>query len=179
MVLSAQPVPPMPVIVGEEVPDEITCMSGEHKVANSHDLWSMLMITAMERKNDEENVRRAEKQKEFVVRLFDDIRALRADTEMSSNDREGRVYELFSRFTRQNVSALSSSDDLRFAPLHSIAREDRIHIAACHHAAAQDILFGGLKTDSDQSDRKTAEQFSDHAFTSLMMRQYARLCETV
>ena len=54
MALSSMPVPPLPVIVGKEVADEITCVLGTQHVANSHDLLAMLLATAMERNMQDE-----------------------------------------------------------------------------------------------------------------------------
>eukprot|EP00961_Rhodomonas_salina_P090215 1213484-Rhodomonas_salina.1 len=73
---------------------------------------------------------------------------------------------------------LSSSSDVRFLPVSAIQREDRIHIAACHHAAAQDILFGVLKSDHGSQEKRSAEQYSEYPYASLLMRQYARIIES-
>eukprot|EP00961_Rhodomonas_salina_P299814 3939228-Rhodomonas_salina.4 len=177
MVMASLPVPPMPMIVGKEVPDEITVMSGDYTICNSHDLMGMLLLTAMSRDQKKENEIRSNAQKECMQALFDDIKSIGA-TETTTCEIQERVYDAFCKFTRGNISALSSSTDVRFAPLASIQREDRIHIATCHHCAAQDIIYGLLKTDSE-CEQRCAEAFSEHSYVSLMMRQYARMQETL
>eukprot|EP00961_Rhodomonas_salina_P144163 1940895-Rhodomonas_salina.3 len=76
MVMASLPVPPMPMVAGQEVKDEITTMSGEHRVANSHDLWAMLLATAMQRNNKTENAMRARAQKEALTQLFLDVQEI-------------------------------------------------------------------------------------------------------
>jgi hypothetical protein len=177
MILSALPVPPMPIIVVQEVPDEITFMSGEHKMASSHDLWAMLLLSAMSRNDQEENKKRALLQKQITENLFQSVRKLeqqKADLSVNVSIWEERVYDVFATFTRENIEALSKSADLRIPPLCSVEREDRIHIASCHHAAAQDILFGPLQTDASR-DKRTAQMFSENSYSAILMRQWVRI----
>eukprot|EP00961_Rhodomonas_salina_P179896 2427946-Rhodomonas_salina.1 len=109
----------MPVLVGKEVPDEITAMCRDHVVANSHDLWAMLLLSAMERGCKADNEARAETQKRFVEDLFAGVRALKQAGGDGSDGGDGKrndaadgleekVYELFGVFTRANICALSS-----------------------------------------------------------------------
>ena len=178
MTLSAMPVPPMPVLVGQEVPDEITSMSGKHVIANSHDLWAALLLSAMERQKPDENEKRKEMQKQFTSDLFATCKKINEERVAGTGANiEDRVYEAFGAFTRKNLAALSSSSDVRFAPLDTIGREDKIHVATCHHCRAQDIVFGGISTDAETETKKTAEEFSQFAYPALMMRQFARICE--
>eukprot|EP00961_Rhodomonas_salina_P201755 2721535-Rhodomonas_salina.1 len=73
---------------------------------------------------------------------------------------------------------MATSQDIRFMPLESVTREDRLHVATCHHAGAQDIIFGSLKSDGDGQSKRTAEEFSDYPYASLVMRQFARMAES-
>eukprot|EP00961_Rhodomonas_salina_P113356 1524997-Rhodomonas_salina.1 len=179
MALSAMPVLPMPMVVGKEVPDEITTMSGEHVVANSHDLWAMLLLAAMERGGKEDAKKRVVLQQQCVKELFETVRAIQEEAGgLGVADEQARVYAAFGDFTRKNIAALSSSQDVRFAPLDSVQREDRVHIATCHHAAAQDIVFGGLQTDASGG-KRTAEEFSASDYAGLIMLQFARVKEGI
>ena len=178
MALSAMPVSPMPMMVGREVPDEITAMSGDHPIANSHDLWAALLLYAMERQDTGDNEKRREAQQRITEELFSECRKIKAEQTSDAGDKTAeKVYDAFSKFTRGSIAALSSSMDVRFAPLDSILREDKIHVATCHHCRAQDIVFGGVSTDAENETKKTAEEFSQFAYPALMMRQFARICE--
>eukprot|EP00961_Rhodomonas_salina_P127785 1722735-Rhodomonas_salina.1 len=156
MIMSSMPSPPMPMLAGQEVQDEITVMCGDHKIANAHDLWAMLLITAMERREESENKKRAERQKLATAELFSQLKDIHKQT-LGSVAEVDAVYTAFGVFTRSNLTMLSSSSDVRFLPVSAIQREDRIHIAACHHAAAQDILFGVLKSDHGSQEKRSAE----------------------
>ncbi len=178
MALSAMPVSPMPMLVGREVPDEITAMSGDHTIANTHDLWAALLLSAMERQDMEDNEKRRDTQQRITEELFSECRKIKAEQTSDVGDKTAeKVYEAFGNFTRGSIAALSSKMDVRFAPLDSIVREDKIHVATCHHCCAQDTVFGQLSTDEPRETKRTAEEFSEHGYKALMMRQFARICE--
>lgn len=73
MVVSSLPVGPLPIIAGQEIADEITFVSGEHKVANSHDLMGMLLLTAFQQNDPAKNQERCENQKRIMNAFFDEI----------------------------------------------------------------------------------------------------------
>eukprot|EP00961_Rhodomonas_salina_P201094 2712605-Rhodomonas_salina.5 len=179
MAMSSLPVPPMPIIVGKEVPDEITCVSGETHFANSHDLLAMLLATAMQREDKKELAMHKQEQEKATNELFAKIKEI--ETKNRENEKQvcskaDDVFDAFSCFMRRTIQSFSSSNDVRFAQVSDVKREDRLHIAACHHAAAQDIIFGCLKTDIEGV-KHTAEDFAGHEYQALLMRQYYRIVE--
>eukprot|EP00961_Rhodomonas_salina_P293156 3933519-Rhodomonas_salina.3 len=179
MAMSSLPVPPMPIIVGQEVPDEITCVSGETHFANSHDLLAMLLATAMQREEKQELAMHKVEQEKATDELFARMKEIESQSkgnEKQASRKAEDVFDAFSCFMRRTIQALSSSRDVRFAQVSDVKREDRLHIAACHHAAAQDIIFGCLKTDIEGV-KHTAEDFSGHEYEALLMRQYYRIVE--
>lgn len=145
MILSSMPAPPLPIVCGELLPDEVTTPSGEHRVANSHDLLGMLLLNAMVRKDAADDKRRSAAQKEALSELVENMGALK------EGDSAG-VYECFCSFTRKYVEAFTSKGNLYFMPLESVRREDRLHISMCHYISAQDIIYGPLPGDAPVPD---------------------------
>lgn len=96
MVLSSTPVPPLPLVVGKEIPDEITYVAGEHVICNSHDLLAMLMVSAMQRNDKAENEMRQKTQQTATEKLFQDLDLI--DT--NDPNCEEKVFALFSTYTR-------------------------------------------------------------------------------
>lgn len=177
MALGALPAPPMPMLAGQQVPDEITTTSGEHKICNTHDLMGMLLVSVMSKTAQPgEHEARKERQQAATTALFDYFDNI--DTDGSNKNLNEIVYNAFAKFTREYINALSSKDNTNILSLGSVRREDRIHIASCHHTVSQDVLFGNLKTDAEGMMKKTAREYSEFPYTSLMMRQFMRIRES-
>lgn len=119
MVLSSLPVPPLPMIAGKEMPDEITYLTGDQVVCNSHDLMGMLLLTAMQRGQQKENEERSQIQKQITSELFEEI----AKIDDRDSNSENHIYTLFCNFTRKNIKALSGKEDVCFLPLKDVQRE--------------------------------------------------------
>ena len=131
-----------------QVPDEISFVDGDAHIANTHDLMAMLLLSSMQRGVGKEQ--RAAAQRQAVEALFADMRAIAADEKAGAvgfDAMQQRVYEAFCAFTRRTIAGLSGKDNVCFKPLETIKRDDRIHVAATHHAVIQDLAFGYLATD--------------------------------
>jgi hypothetical protein len=184
MIMSSLPVPPLPMHASKNVPEEIT--RGD-TVCNSHDFMGMLLLKAMAKNDREGNKSRLAIQERINKTLFDDIDAIALDP--TRVDPESAVYDAFTRFTAANLDAFitqiykddDDDDDgensnnkrplVEFAPMSVVMREDPVHVATCHHSAAQDILFGGI----EGRDRQPAREFAECQYGALLMRQYARI----
>jgi hypothetical protein len=178
LTLAAQPVPPLPIFANEEVPDEITAVEKGCTVANSHDLWGAMLLTHVRKQKTKDEVAALrEKQAAFVNKLTQDLKCINVSS-TGAGSKEQRVYDVFCDFTRSSIGAISGKTNLLFAPFEHVCRGDSLHTAMCHHAGAQDTIFGPLKSDGGGQAKRSGAEFQDFEYQSLVMRQYARILES-
>eukprot|EP00961_Rhodomonas_salina_P009775 131793-Rhodomonas_salina.1 len=96
------PAPPLPMLASQEVPDEISFVSGEVHVANTHDLMALLLLTATQRDNKEERCARAKKQKVVVGSFLARMAAIDENT-LTMDALQQAVYDSFCAFTRDSI----------------------------------------------------------------------------
>jgi hypothetical protein len=77
-----------------------------------------------------------------------------------------------------SIGAISNKTNLLFAPYNHVCRDDHVHVAASHHAAAQDIIYGVLKCDGEGREKRKSEDFRQFSYQSLVTRQHIRVMES-
>lgn len=198
MIVAALPSPPLPIIVSQQMADELTFVQPDTVHASSHDLIAFLLVDAMERKNKDADERRFVMQKAAHDRFIADI----AEDKL-------KPYEIFCNYTRRYISTFVHCvgikvPDIRFADEDDVCNGDHVHFAICHYLSGQDLLCGETDrylpeddaTEGEDADvvfvfvllsfllvyqdkRTRAEKYFCFRYPQLVARQFQRLRDSV
>lgn len=136
MILSALPLPPLPVVVQQL--DEDSRVVGE-KLQTSHDVLSNLLLHACARNSPKENETRRARQQE-VLRSLIQCMSNRGQLQSPPD-----LYGTYCHHTRLHMATYIPADGalppMNFAPLSSVCKGDYAHRKMCDYMAAQAVIL--------------------------------------
>ena len=142
MAIAALPIPPLPLMVCQEIEGENSFVSSQHKFCSSHDLIAHLMNVTCAVASASVNQKRMEDQSLVLQGMFD-----RVDAHVSAGiPSEEWCYDALCDCTRQYVGTYVQKKclDLRFAPASEIGRDHAVFRKIIDFQQAHDILYGPL-----------------------------------
>ena len=176
MYMAALPCPPLPLIVHQEMEDDLP----KECYKNSHDLIASLLILAMQCGDAKLNEKRREKQTELTNKLLQKLK--------NCNNNTNLAYEACSEFTAGYICAFANINvSVNFMPLHYVNQNDFVHKACCSwHKAQEVILYRSLHQHNDEDKKEEVQKcinkilgtdFSGLSYTQLIERHYLRFSE--
>lgn len=174
MTMVALPLPPLPLMVSQELEGEHSFVDPDHKMASSHDLIAHLMNVACAVASSSVNHSRMKKQTEVVDALFE-----RVDAWQDEHDPEGSLSmvpdeawcsNLIMEFTRLYTACYLSTScpDLRFAQPSEIDRTHVVHKKALEFQLAQDVLYGPTIHSSKKLHEMTFSELLQHSIRRML-----------
>ncbi len=165
MILTALPLPPLPVIVQRLDEDGRVC---EELLQTSHDIISNLLIHACARNDPKENAERKRRQQEVLRSLIDHM-CCRGQLQTIPE-----LYETYCDHTRYQIStyipAGGASPPMKFAPLSSVNKGDPTHRRMCDYMAGQAIIL-------DEPNGKSAQDWLCREYADMLSINRARLLQ--
>lgn len=161
MILVCLPYPPLPTLFSR------VSGEGDPVLQTSHDLIARLLRDAAQRCTHEENKARQRKQQTVLTRFM---------KRLATQDSEAPValYGLYCQYTRDHIATYlpegAPPPDLRFLPLESTCKGDKVHKAMCDYVAGQSRI---LKL----RDGDCADNWLRYEYTDMMLRARSHLLE--
>ena len=136
MILLSLPYPPLPVTAGRVEADEAR-VKGE-TVTTPHTFLARCLHGAVERCDQSADKERRERQQEVMQRFLHQMGTV------GFFEGPETVYSIYCQSTLEHIQTYfrpGHNLDLRFRPLDSVSRGDRVHKKMAEYLAAQSILF--------------------------------------
>lgn len=165
MILTALPLPPLPVIVEQLDEDNRVC--GE-KLQTSHDVLSNLLLHACAKNDSKQNAVRKERQQEILRSLVDHM-CNRGQLQSAPE-----LYETYCHHTRLHAATYVTADGcmppMRFPSLASVCRGDPTHRRMCDYMAGQAIIL-------EEPNGRCAQDWLCREYADMLTLARARLLE--